>query len=49
MMAMASSGTIVSEAAAELNTGIHAGNGAEAAMPTHVPKRISVQNANSAR
>src|ERR1017187_781032 len=49
MAATASTGTTVSTAAKELSTGIQAGTGAPGGMPHQVPKKISIQNANSAR
>ena len=49
MTATASTGTRVNAAATELAADIQAGKGAEAAMPIQLPKRINVQNANSAR
>ena len=46
---MAMSGTMVSADATALNAGNHAGTGAPCGMPHHVPNKIKVQNANSAK
>ena len=46
---MAMSGTIKSDEATVLNAGNQAGTGAPCGMPHHVPNKIRVQKANSAK